>query len=296
MIAPRLASALRRSARLAIDRPRGAAWTVIAGACALFALAAAGLAAERFERAPSPASGASMVLYLGEGVDDAHAQVLVGELAKLSGVEHVELVPPAETARRLERALGVDRAELLDGVDLASLPASVEVTLAPGVRDVIAMSPTIAQLRGTPGIDDVVVEDGAASREAGALDATRAIAWAAAALAGLIALVVVIAAVRLRLDRNRREAAVARMLGAGSTFTIVPTALAGALYGLAAALVAIAALCGALALYGDDLARALHGAIELGVPAISQLALVGAIGAGLGLVGGGLAGASRAAS
>ena len=101
-----------------------------------------------------------MVVYLGEGVERRErAACSRRSSSHVAGVDHAELVPPAEAAKRLERALGADAA-LLDGVDLASLPATVEVTLAPGVRDVIAMSPTLRALRGTPGVDDVVVEDG----------------------------------------------------------------------------------------------------------------------------------------
>ena len=74
-----------------------------------------------------------MVVYLGEGVDDARAAALLHELRGLAGVERAELVPPVESARRLRHALGADAA-LLDGVELGSLPASVEVTLAPGVQ------------------------------------------------------------------------------------------------------------------------------------------------------------------
>ena len=51
----------------------------------------------------------------------------------MPGVQTAELVSAEETGKRLQHALGGDAA-LLDGVDPASLPESVEVTLAPGVR------------------------------------------------------------------------------------------------------------------------------------------------------------------
>src|SRR6185436_8763042 len=127
---------------------------------------------------------------------------LVGELRGLRGVERAELVSPAESARRLVRALGSDPA-LLDGVDPASLPASVEVTLAPGVREVVAMSPTVRALRGAPGVAEVVVEpgrddggdggDGGGDRVAGALGTARGAAWTAAALLAGLALLIVLA-------------------------------------------------------------------------------------------------------
>lgn len=291
-------SALRRTARIAAERPRAALWTLLALTCALFAVGVAAVAADNVDRwAQRPGRGASMVVYLGEDVEPGRADSLLGELTKLPGVERAELVPSTESARRLQLALGADDA-LLDGVDLASLPASVEVTLAPGVRDVVAMSPTVRALRGVPGVADVVVEDAQDDRIASALGSVRKLGWTGAALFAGLALIVVLAAIRVRLDRSPRELAVARLLGASPAFTIVPTALAGALSGAAAAVVAALALRLALHLEGDAVTRQLAGSlgpVELVVPAALHVVLFVGLGAFLGLLGGGLAGASRVA-
>jgi cell division transport system permease protein len=298
-VIPRIASALRRAGRIAVERPRAALWTTLALTCALFAVAVAALAATNVDRwaGERPGSTASMVVYLGEGVTDARAQELVGELRGLRGVERAELVPPAESARRLVGSLGSDAA-LLEGIDVATLPASVEVTLAPGVRDVVAMSPTVRALRGAPGVADVVVEDKGDDRISGALATVRAIAWGAAALFAGLALVTVLAAIRVRLDRGRNELAVLELLGAGPGFLAVPTALAGALQGIVAALLAAGVLAIGLHVYGDSLADSLTGSlgpVELAIPGAAMLGMFVAAGALLGLVGGGLAGASRVA-
>ena len=299
MIIPRLASALRRTGRIAVERPRAGLWTSLALTCALFAVAVAIVAAASVERwtAARPGASASMVVYLGEGTGDARAKALVAELRVLQGVESAELVPADESARRLVAALGADAA-LLEGVDVASLPASVEVVLAPGIRDVVAMSPTVRALRGAPGVADVVISDPGDDRIAGALVAARGIAWALAAMFAGLALVVVLAAIRVRLDRGRRELEVAQLLGAGPGFVVVPTALAGAIHGAAAALLATLALGLALHGYGEAFSGALApalGPVELAIPAAGELALFVAAGAVLGALGGGLAGASRVA-
>ncbi len=297
MLAPHIASALRRTARIAVERPRATLWTMLALTAALFAVGLAGLTAihvERWTRAPQ--LGASMVVYLGEGVDPAKARELAAELATLPGVERAELVAAADSAARLEQALGGDSA-LLEGIDPAGLPASVEVTLAPGVRDVIAMSPTVRALRGAPGVDDVVVEDAGADRIAGTLRTVRLVAWTGAALLGGLALIVVLAFIRVRLDRDEQEQTVMHLLGASPAFFALPTALAGALQGAVAALLAALALAAGIAVYGDGIARALHaalGTVEIARPDVQMLALFVALGAGIGLVAGGLAGASRA--
>jgi cell division transport system permease protein len=291
VIPPRLASSLRRTARVAVERPRAGLWTLLALTCALACALIAAIAASSIDRwaASRPGASASLVVYLGEGVDEARAAALAGELRGLRGVLHAELVPAAESARRLLAALGSEPA-LLEGVGAAALPASVEVTLAPGLRDVIAISPSVRALRGAPGVADVVVDDPAGDDGPRVLGAARTLAWTGAALFAGLALIVVLAALRVSLDRGRQELAVARLLGAGPGFIVVPTALAGALSGLVAA---------GLAALGVGLGLHLHGGAigeHLAVPGAAELAAFLAAGAVLGGVGGGLAGASRVAS
>ena len=296
----RLGSALRRTVRIALERPRATAWTLAAVACALFAVGAAAIAADNAARwaGARTGSGASMVVYLGEGADLPGAQRLAGELGRVPGVEHVEVVPPEETARRLQQALGDDPA-LLDGVDVASLPPSLEATLAPGMRDVLELSPTMAALRRAPGVAQVAIEDAGENHVATTLATMRAISWTGAAVFGALGLVLVLAIVRLRLERGRREQAVLHLLGASPSYTIVPAALAGALHGALAALAAMIALALALAHWGDAIVHALSaslGSVHLVVPAAPELVLFVVLGAALGMLGGALAGASRAAA
>ncbi len=291
---------------------------MLALTCALFAVGVASVIAENLDAwTRAPRGRASMVVYLGESVDQAHATKLVAELSSLAGVDHAELVPPAESARRLQAALGLGTAapradgtfagagdspgaQLLEGIDVASLPASVEVTLAPGVRDVVAMSPTLRALRGTAGIDDVVLEDGGEeNRTASAFASVRAIAWTGAALFAGLALIVVLATVRVRLDRGRRELAVARMLGAGPGFLGIPTALAGALQARLPrcsrprGLRRRARVRQLAHRSPERRARRRPGSRPRRPRMIALFVVAGGL---LGLIGGGLAGASRAAS
>jgi cell division transport system permease protein len=286
----RLASGLGRACAIAIRRPRAALWTTLALACALLVAGGASIAAFAIDRwaAAHPGASATMVVYLGDGVDEARAAALVRELGALRGVERAELVSATESASRLVRALGTDPA-LLEGVELASLPASVEVRLAPGVRDVVAMSPTVRALRGAPGVADVVVEDGGGDPLAGALATARRIAWPGAALFAALALVISLAAVRIGLERSGREAAVLALLGASPGFLAGPSALAGALHGVCGALVAALAL-GAVAF----ITRAPLAGIDLVVTPAAALGALIALGALVGLIGGGLAGVARA--
>lgn len=295
MIVPRIGSALRRTARIACERPRVMAWTLLALTAAMFAVGLAALTADHVDRWTRDRHGsASMVVYLGESVDEPRASALALELAKLPGIERAELVPAAQSAARLQQALGADSA-LLEGVELASLPASVEVTLAPGMRDVIAMSPTLRALKGSPAVDDIIVEDGGSERMVGTFGTLRNIAWVGAALFAGLALLVALSAIRVRFERGERELAVAHLLGASPTFLFVPTAFAGALQGALASLLALAGLAVCISIYGDAITTGLHGAlgpVTVALPGVTACATFVALGAALGLVGGGLAGAA----
>ncbi|HEY0252754.1 MAG TPA: permease-like cell division protein FtsX [Kofleriaceae bacterium] len=275
---------IRRALDLLARRPRTAAWTLVALVCTL-TIAAVSLVVlaniDGWTSAPQTGGG-SMVVYLGEGISDANARMLAADLQHVAGVDKAELVAPADAAKLLERALGADAA-LLDGVDLASLPPTVEVTLAPGVRDVIAMSPFVQALRGTPGVEDVIVEDGGAKPKS--LAGVRDIVWTGAALLAGLALVTVFAAIRVRLERDRQEHAVLHLLGASPSFSALPAALAGALLGLCAALAASVIV--GLVITRMDLA--------ITAPALGAIGIFVAIATGLGMIGGGLAGVSRVA-
>jgi len=275
-------NALRRTWRLLAARPRMAAWTLAAAICALAVAGGALVIVDHiadWTTAPRTRGG-SMVVYLGEGVSDATAHQIVAQLGRVAGVERAELVAPVDAAKRLERALGADAA-LLDGVDLASLPATVEVTLAPGVRDVISMSPLLGALRANPGVEDVIVEDGGdTAKSADTLATLRAFVYAGAALLAGLVIVVVLAAIRVRLAEDRQERAVLHLLGAGPMFSLVPAALAGTALGL------VASLGASLVVWiGID-------QLAIGAPAFGAIALFVIAGAGVGMIGGSLAGLS----
>jgi cell division transport system permease protein len=293
VIRAKLASAMRRSVRIAIDRPRTALWTLLALTCALFVVGAAAIAAASVDRWASdrPGASASMVVYLDNAAPE-RAAAIAGELGALQGVTSVELVPAEESARRLVSSLGADAA-LLEGVDITSLPASIEVKLAPGVREVVMMSPTVRALAQAPNVVELAVENVEENKISSVLATVRQIAWTGAALFAGLALITILASIRVRFDPRSQELRVVHLLGGSSAFVVVPRAIAGALSGVAAALLAAGALQLVLALYGDQIEGVL--ATTLMAPAILHVLMFVGVGAALGLVGGALAGASRVA-
>lgn len=294
-----LAHLLRRIGRATLHRPGRLPWAIGAIAAALLAFSVVHLAARNVDAWTRGWNReASMVVYLDDGLGDARARALADRLADVGGVRAVEYVPAAEAARRLRAALG-RHGELLDGVDDAALPASLEIVLDPGMRDVAAASPVVEELRATDGVEDVELVGDWVEEVGTVLAALRTASWALLGLLGALSVWVVAATARLRIAGLADEARVAELLGAPRGFVRWPHVVAGAVHG---------ALGGGLALGGlylvhravaPDVAAqlsAVMGDVHVRFLPAAQLGLVVALGAGLGLLGSMLATRGRAAA
>lgn len=271
---------------LSVLRPtRTTLWTLLVLVCAATAAAIGGVSALAIDRAATaerPAD-AGMVVYLADTANDELATKVVGELRAMPGALRVELVTSEQTAARLAHELGES---LHADLSARGLPVSIEVALAPGVHDVIALSPAVQALRTTTGVEDVVFAE--AEVTGATLGPVRAVGWFAAALVGGLALLIILATIRVRLERGRQERAVVELLGAGPGFLAIPTAFAGAAHTIFAALVASGLVYAGIAAWGDELSTLVGFAVV--APAPGELAMfVGALGL-LGLLGGALAG------
>lgn len=264
-------STLRRAAHWLRGRAgrRRALYVLVSAACATWVAGLGLLGGRCATGAASSSAGGALVLYLQPGTEEATGRELATEVQRLGGVQRAEYVTPAETLARLRRSLAGDEG-LLDGIEPAAMPGSVEAVLQPGVEQVLPLSATLDSLRRHPAVAQVALDQGERDTLAAAL--TEAAPWArrgqlvAAALAALLALTVA----RLGWRAPRREVAVATLLGAGPAFFLVPAALAAAL------VAALGALAGAAAAAwtGARLASELPALVPGGALDPVELALV----------------------
>lgn len=238
----RLASALRRTGRLVVRRPRLAVWALIGVTAATLLFGTALLAARNLDRwADRWRGGSTMVVYLEPGAPVDRGRGIATELGAIAGVVRAEYVPAEEAARRLRTALGADDA-LLAGIEPAALPASIELVLEPGARDVVTASPLFASLRSADSVDSVELVGEWDDRIGALLSGLRTAAWTLVAVFGALALIAGAATLRLRLAGSADEARVARLLGAGPAFLVGPALLAGAIQGAIGAALAVPVL------------------------------------------------------
>jgi cell division transport system permease protein len=226
---------------------------LLVGLVGLAALNVAALAG-RWDR------GVQMIVYLADGTTPERARAIGQVLRSLHAVEHVDYVPPDVAFRRLEAALGT-RKDLLDGIETGFLPASLEVTLAGGVRNVAAASPVVERLKRTPGVDEVELLGDWVEKLAALRGALRAAALALALLVGGACVYIIAGTIKLGMYARKDELEVLRLVGATDGFIQLPLVVEGALQGVVGAATAVVLLYAAFRVGAPALQKMLAGAI-----------------------------------
>lgn len=231
--------------------------------------------------------GVQMVVYLADETPPERAHAIAQALERAQGIERVDYVPPDAAHARLIESLG-DRKELLQSVELGYLPASLEVTLSAGIRDVAAVSPLVDRLRRAQGVEEVEFLGDWVDRVSALHRALRLAALALAFLVGAACIYVVAGTIKLGIYARREEIEVMKLVGATDRFITGPLVVEGAIAGACGAGVA----CGLLWLLYRTGAPALGrmlsvavGEVELSFIPGSQLCWVVAVGSLFGVVG-----------
>ncbi|MBI4511271.1 MAG: hypothetical protein HY698_16680 [Deltaproteobacteria bacterium] len=231
--------------------------------------------------------GVQMVVYLDDETPVERARAIGRALLHAPGIERVDYVPSDEAYRRLVESLG-DRKDLLSGVEIGYLPASLEVTLGGGVRDVAKVSPLVDKLRRTPGIEEVEFLGDWVDRLTSLLASIRSAAWALALLALATCVYVVASTIKLSVHARKDEIEILKLVGATDRFVKLPLLVEGAVQGLLGSAVALGLLYAFYRLGGPPLARMLSGAVgelQLSFLSPSMLGLALLMGTSLGMLG-----------
>lgn len=228
-----------------------------------------------------------MVVYMESGATLAQTGHIASVLQRLPAVERVEQVPPEAALDRLRQSLG-EHEDLLEGLGQDMLPASIEVTLGAGIKDVVKAHPIIERLEATVGVEEVVFVGDWADKLSVLVAGLRYGVWCFFAFMGCACLYLVATTIRLRAQARRREAEIMSLIGASSRFIRGPLVVEGMLQGALGALVAMCSLwmlfdAGAGAVRAT-LYEAL-GSAQVSFMPLGHLACFVAAGAALGLIG-----------
>jgi cell division transport system permease protein len=170
-----------------------------------------------------------VTVYLVDGADTAHVDVVVERLHALPEVEAVRRVTPEQALTRLQEGLGEDGA-LLEGLDTAVLPASLEIELAPGTNPDFghALAERLGELEV---VDEVAVAGEWAGRAHELLATLEDLALGAGLLVSLACMAIVWSTIRLGVYARRAEIQILRLVGGTSRFVHGPFVFEGMVQG-----------------------------------------------------------------
>jgi|GEM_PF-5194808 len=285
-------SAARRALSALARRPGTTAMAIGAVATTLALAALVHLAALNVSSWTSSwGGGVQMVVYLEHHADEQRADELADVLRGLPAVTRIDYVDSADAYHRLRQSLGAHEA-LLDGVELAMLPASLEVSLQPGVSEVAALHPVVADLEAADGVESIEFLDDWSERLGALYSALELAALALGLLAAGAAVYTIGSTVRLQVRDRGEEQAVYELVGAGPWFGRGALMFEGAFQGAAGALAAAGLLWVLYSLGADALqqaVRAAFGPLSVQFLPAGDVARLVALGAALGAVAGWLA-------
>jgi cell division transport system permease protein len=177
-------------------------------------------------------------VYLVDGAKRADVDALYDKVAAVPGVARVERVDKAEALRRFKASFK-DLADVPSELDANPLPASLEVSLAPGPASRATAKAVGEAVAGAAAVEEVRYDQGFLDRLDALLDIAR---WGGASF-GLVVLTavafVVSGVLRLTVYARRDEIDIMHLVGASPMLVRGPFLVAGVAQGLAGALLAL---------------------------------------------------------
>lgn len=269
-------------------RPRSAAMAVGAIAVGLVLLGGVRLAGDNVHGATAGWSrGVQMVVYLEDGTSAERAEQIQGALEQLPGIAATHYVPADAALSRLRESLG-EHDELAADLGADMLPASIEVSLADGVREVASAAPIVDRLQAVRGVDEVELLGPWVERASGLAAGLQHASWLLLIMVGMACAYIVSTTLRLSMTRRRAEVETLELLGATPGFVRTPLVVEGMLHGAAGGVVALGVLWLIYRVTHEAAAHALANAFGSGSVSFlppAELALLVAVGAFFGLAG-----------
>ena len=158
--------------------------------------------------------------------DEYTAGRLLPSEANLSDEFSVSRVTIRRALEQLRDALG-ERDEIIEGIEIGMLPASLEVTLAEGVKDVAAAHPVVDRLAATAGVEEVEFLGEWVDDLTAFLGGVRGATAALFIFVTIACIAIIWAAMRLGMRRRNREAEIVELCGGIRGAVIVVLSSAG---------------------------------------------------------------------
>lgn len=201
--------------------------------------------------------------YLDDNVDASAAADLRTRLESFPEVGAVRYVSRERAWEDFERALG-SQSGILEGLDPAMLPASLELELRAGYRSRDAVAGLAERLGALEGVLEVEYPETWLERLRLLLAGMEWLKWVLGGVLFLVAFLIVGSTIKLAIVARRDEIEIMQLVGAGTGLIRTPFVIEGMIQGLVGAALALGLLRAAFALLGAEL-LAPFGSLAAGI-------------------------------
>lgn len=214
-------------------------------------------------------------VYLKPGVSEQRARELATSLRSRPDVAGVTLITAAQGLQDFRARSGLGAA--LEALGENPLPHVIEVVPAATARSAVGLEALRVAVAAWPETDAVQLDRDWALQLDALMAVVRQLLRVTAALLALALLTIVGNTIRLEIQNRRSEIEIARLVGGSNAFVRRPFLYLGAMYGLAAALLAwglVAAAAQALSAPLARLAAAYGARLPIALPAPRELGIL----------------------
>jgi cell division transport system permease protein len=184
-----------------------------------------------------------VMIYLNDDHTKLEADALVGALQKRPMVESATFITKADALARFKQELA-ELAEVVDSMEGNPLPASIEVKIAPGFRQIDQLEALAGSLNGKPGVEEVYYGKEWIEKMARAVSVFWIFGVSVGIFLSSTAVFIISTTLKLAIHRRQEEIGVMRLVGATNKYIQAPFIIEGLLQGLLGASLSIGALFG----------------------------------------------------
>ncbi len=179
--------------------------------------------------------------YLESDVSGEALRALEDRVREIPGVEDVEALSPDEALERFRASVG-SGSELLDGLDINPLPASLEISLRDDRRSAEGMEAVANAIERLAGVESLSAGRDWVEGYLRAVALVRGVGVGLGIILALATLLIVSNTIRLGIFARRDELEILALVGASRSFVRAPFLLEGVLQGAAGGAIALGLL------------------------------------------------------
>lgn len=171
-----------------------------------------------------------VIAYLKKGVALDEVERLLRKIRRFEGVEAVKYVSPNEAMAFMEMKLG-DQKNLLEGIQPAILPSSIEIRLMKDFRNTPSIKGIVTQLRQLPQIDEIQYGQEWVETFLTLVHLFRITQWVLGGLLLMGIIFITFNTLQLTISSRKEEIEIMQILGARPSFIQAPFYVEGLIQG-----------------------------------------------------------------